>query len=60
MAWQSTVIVATGLLLGIPLGIAAGRWVWLVFARQLSAVPLVAVPVVTITLCGRPGSSWST
>jgi ABC-type antimicrobial peptide transport system permease subunit len=55
VAWQATVIAGTGLLLGIPLGIAAGRWVWLVFARQLSAVPLVAVPVVTITLCGLAG-----
>ena len=55
VAWQATVIAGTGLLLGIPLGIAAGRWVWIVFARQLSAVPLVAVPAVTITLCGLAG-----
>ena len=33
VAWQSTVIAAAGLVIGVPLGIAAGRWLWLAFAR---------------------------
>jgi hypothetical protein len=55
VAWQATVIAGAGLVIGIPLGIAAGRWVWLAFARQLSAVPVVAVPALTIVLSGLAG-----
>jgi ABC-type antimicrobial peptide transport system permease subunit len=50
VAWQSSVIAAVGLLAGLPLGIAAGRWLWLLFAHQLSAVPEPTVPVVSIAL----------
>jgi hypothetical protein len=50
VAWQSTVIAAVGLLIGVPLGIAAGRWLWLLFARQLSAVPDPVIPAVSIAL----------
>jgi hypothetical protein len=52
VAWQSSVIVGLGLLAGIPLGIAAGRWLWLLFARELSAVPDPTVPVGSIALAG--------
>ena len=50
VAWQSTVIVTAGLVIGVPLGIAGGRWLWLLFARQLSAVPDPVIPAVSITL----------
>jgi hypothetical protein len=50
VAWQSTVIAAAGLVVGVPLGIAAGRWLWLLFARQLSAVPDPVIPVASIGL----------
>ncbi|MGO8886444.1 MAG: FtsX-like permease family protein [Streptosporangiaceae bacterium] len=50
VAWQSTVVVAVGLLIGVPLGIAAGRWLWLLFARELSAVPVPTVPAGSIVL----------
>ena len=50
VAWQSTAIAATGLLAGVPLGIAAGRWLWLAFARQLSAVPYPVIPAASIAL----------
>jgi len=48
VAWQSTVIAAIGLAIGIPVGIAAGRWLWLLFAGQLSAVPDPVIPVASI------------
>ena len=48
IAWQSSVIAAIGLAIGIPLGIAAGRWLWLLFAGQLSAVPDPVIPVASI------------
>ena len=50
VAWQSTVIAAAGLVAGVPLGIVAGRWLWLLFARELSAVPDPTIPVGSITL----------
>jgi len=52
VAWQSTTIAVVGLAVGIPLGIAAGRWLWLLFAHELSAVPEPTVPVVSVTLAG--------
>jgi hypothetical protein len=50
VAWQSTVIAAVGLVVGVPLGIAAGRWLWLLFARELSAVPDPTIPAGSIAL----------
>ena len=48
VAWQSTVAVATGALAGVPLGIALGRYLWDLFARQISVVPEPTVPVLTV------------
>jgi FtsX-like permease family len=50
VAWQSSVIAAAGLVVGVPAGIAAGRWLWLAFARELSAVPDPVVPAAQIAL----------
>jgi hypothetical protein len=50
VAWQSSVIAVTGLVIGVPLGIAAGRWLWLAFARELSAVPDPVVPAASVAL----------
>jgi len=50
VAWQSTVVAAAGLIIGVPLGIAVGRWLWLAFARELSAVPDPVVPAASIAL----------
>jgi hypothetical protein len=36
--------------LGVPLGIALGRALWDVFARQISVVPEPTVPVLTVVL----------
>jgi hypothetical protein len=50
VAWQSSVIAVIGLVIGIPVGIAFGRLLWLAFARQLSAVPDPVVPAASIAL----------
>jgi hypothetical protein len=39
-----------GVIFGVPLGIALGRWLWTLFARGIYAVPDPAVPVLTVVL----------
>jgi hypothetical protein len=50
VAWQATMAAIVGSAVGIPLGIALGRWLWTVFARQIYAVPEPAVPVGSLLL----------
>ena len=50
VSWQSSVIAAVGLVIGVPLGVATGRWLWLLFARELSAVPDPTIPAGSIAL----------
>jgi ABC-type lipoprotein release transport system permease subunit len=46
--WQATVAGSSGVVLGVPLGIVLGRWLWTLFARYIDAVPEPTVPVVTV------------
>jgi hypothetical protein len=50
VAWQSTVVALVGLVVGIPLGIAVGRWLWIAFAHELSAVPEPVVPAASVAV----------
>jgi ABC-type lipoprotein release transport system permease subunit len=50
VAWQSSVSAVVGVIFGVPLGIALGRWLWTLFARGISAVPEPSVPVLTVVL----------
>jgi putative ABC transport system permease protein len=54
LMWHSTVVVAFGLLIGVPLGALAGRVLWQVFAERIY-VPAPAVTpwgaTVVIVLC---------
>jgi len=43
--WQAITVVAVGLVIGVPLGIVAGRVVWRLFASNLGAVPVAIIPV---------------
>jgi hypothetical protein len=52
IAWQSSVSVLTGLIIGIPLGIVCGRWLWLAFARQIDTVPFAPVPTLSLFVLG--------
>jgi len=51
VAWQSTVVALLGMVLGVPAGIAAGRWLWILFAREIYAVPRPTVPL-SVVLAG--------
>jgi hypothetical protein len=45
VAWQSSVAAVLGVVVGVPVGIAAGRWLWILFAREIYAVPKPTVPM---------------
>ncbi len=46
--WQASVAGVSGVVVGVPLGIVLGRWLWTLFARYIDAVPEPTVPVVTV------------
>jgi FtsX-like permease family len=48
--WQASVPVAIGTVVGVPLGIAAGRFLWARFASELYVVPQPAISIVTVTV----------
>ena len=50
VAWQATVPAVIGIIVGIPLGIVAGRQLWTLFARSINAVPDPTVPVLWVVL----------
>ncbi|MGI9032584.1 MAG: FtsX-like permease family protein [Acidimicrobiales bacterium] len=50
VAWQSTTITAIALVLGLPLGIVAGRWLWRLFAAQLGVATATEVPAVAVAV----------
>ena len=50
VAWQASVAAVVGIVIGVPLGIVVGRWLWVLFARQIYAVPQASVPVISVVL----------
>jgi hypothetical protein len=44
VAWQASVILLVAALVGVPLGILAGRWAWSGFAASLGVVPVTVIP----------------
>jgi hypothetical protein len=50
VAWQATAAAVIGIVVGVPLGIAAGRQLWDVFARAIYAVPEPTVPAGLVVL----------
>jgi putative ABC transport system permease protein len=50
VAWQAAALSAIALLVGLPIGAAAGRWTWRLFADRVGAVPSVAFPWLAFAL----------
>jgi len=50
VACQASCAAITGIVIGVPAGIALGRWLWTLFARQIYAVPHPTVPVLSVVL----------
>jgi hypothetical protein len=44
IAWQASVIAVIAVIIGVPVGIVVGRQLWIVFARNINAVPQPTVP----------------
>jgi hypothetical protein len=54
VAWQATVAALVGTVVGVPAGLLAGRWLWILFAREISAVPepTVGIPAILLVVAG--------
>jgi putative ABC transport system permease protein len=50
IAWQAAVLTTVAVLIGLPVGIAAGRWGWITFAAQLGVLPEPVIPVLGVLL----------
>ena len=47
---QSLIVTTLGVVIGTPLGIISGRWLWTGFANRLSVVNSPSVPIVTLAI----------
>ncbi|HSS89641.1 MAG TPA: ABC transporter permease [Streptosporangiaceae bacterium] len=54
VGWQATVVALIGIVAGVPLGIAAGKIAWRLFATNFGVVPVPVVPaaVLAVLACG--------
>jgi len=50
VSWQASVAALIGIVLGVPIGIIVGRWLWILFARAIYAVPAPSVPVLDVVV----------
>jgi hypothetical protein len=48
VSWEATAVALVGIVAGVPLGIAAGRVAWRVFATNFGVVPLTVVNVLLV------------
>jgi hypothetical protein len=54
VGWQATVVALMGIVAGVPLGIAAGKIAWRLFATNFGVVPVPVAPaaVLAVLACG--------
>jgi hypothetical protein len=45
VVWQATTLALLGIVIGVPLGIVAGRAIWRAFANNIGVVPVSVVPI---------------
>jgi MacB-like periplasmic core domain/FtsX-like permease family len=50
VASQASVAAISGIIVGVPVGIIAGRWLWNLFARSVYVVPEPTIPVLSVVL----------
>jgi ABC-type antimicrobial peptide transport system permease subunit len=50
VSWQASALAMAALLVGLPLGLVAGRWSWAVFAKSIGVASHADIPVPLILL----------
>src|SRR5439155_1937865 len=50
VAWQSLFLASGASLVGVPLGIAAGRRTWATFADRVGVVPQARIPLMAVLI----------
>jgi ABC-type antimicrobial peptide transport system permease subunit len=50
VAWEASAFAVVALLIGLPLGILAGRWAWAYFANAAGAPADASVPLTAVLL----------
>ena len=50
VAWQATALAAVSVILGLPIGLALGRWSWTAFADGIGVIPAVAIGFLPLAL----------
>ena len=48
ITWQTVTLLLVAVVVGLPLGIVAGRWAWTGFATSLGVVPVTVVPLIPL------------
>ena len=60
VAWKASVVALGGIAIGVAGGIALGRLLWDLFARNIYAFPRPSVPVVEVVVIALGPSSSPT
>jgi ABC-type lipoprotein release transport system permease subunit len=55
VAWQATLLAVVGLAVGLPLGVAIGRWTWSLVANGLGVVNRPVVPLAGLAIIVAAG-----
>lgn len=50
VAWQASILAGLAVVVGIPLGIAAGRWLWTSYAESIGVIPVAAIAWLPVLL----------
>jgi hypothetical protein len=50
IAWQTRTLLAVAVMVGLPLGLLAGRWTWAGFATSLGVVPVTVLPLTSLAV----------
>ena len=50
VSWQASALAATALLVGLPVGLLAGRWAWALFAGSVGVAGTAEVPLPIVLL----------
>ena len=48
--WQALSLAAVALVIGVPLGLLAGRWAWVLFASSAGLAPAASIPLALVLL----------